>query len=214
MQEQEMAMAGRTQVPDGDPMEYTDLMRSMDEGLEEKKAEVRKKAEEAVKAIRCEARARADEARKSRMTAAVGAFNAERNHALYAAKNELNKEMTALRHRLLSEAFAGASRALEEGGRGHEGYAGCYRQLVAEALGELGDDAAVLHTDPRDEELCRAVVAGLGVCCEIVPDLCCAGGLNASTRDGKVVIFNTLESRLEKARDRLKLDIFAALDGR
>lgn len=194
-------------------MEHDDLMRSMDEGLEEKKAEIRKKAEEAVKAIRCEARARADEARKSRMAAAVHAADAERNHALYAVKNELNKEMTALRHRMLDQAFAGAARALEEGGRGREGYAGCYRQLVAEALGELGDDAAVLHTDPRDEELCRAVVAGLGVSCEIVPGLRCAGGLNASARDGKVVVFNTLESRLEKARDRLKLDIFVVLNG-
>jgi vacuolar-type H+-ATPase subunit E/Vma4 len=44
-----------------------------------------------------------------------------------------------------------------------------------------------------------------------VPDLHSAGGLIASARDGMVVVSNTVESRLEKAKDSLKLEIFAAL---
>lgn len=196
----------------GDSLEHTDLMRSMDEGVEEKKAEIRRKAEEAAKAIRCDARTRAAEMRKSRMDAAVLAAGDERNRALYAAKNDLNKDMTALKYRLFDRAYAEAGRSLCAF-RGSEGYASCYGQLLSEALGELGDGEPVLHIDPRDEVLCRALLAGPGIRCEISPDLKTDGGLNASTRDGMVTISNTVESRLERAKDRLKLDVFTLLYG-
>jgi len=196
----------------GDSVEHTDLMRSMDEGIEEKKAEIRRKAEEAAKAIRCDARTRAAEMRKSRMDAAVLAAGDERNRALYAAKNDLNKDMTALKYRLFDRAYAEAGRSLCVF-RGSEGYANCYGQLLSEALGELGDGEPVLHIDPRDEVLCRALLAGLGIHCEISSDLQTAGGLNASTGDGMVTISNTVEFRLERAKDRLKLDVFVLLYG-
>jgi vacuolar-type H+-ATPase subunit E/Vma4 len=197
---------------DGGSPEHADLMRSMDEGVEEKKAEIRKKAEEAAKAIRCEAKTRAAEARRSRMAVAAAAAATRRNHELYAARNELNKEMTALKYQLFARAFAEAGRTLANI-RAGEGYPGCYRQLVAEALGELSDDNAVLHIDPSDGELCRKVEADLGIRCELAPDLPCAGGLNASARDGRIVVSNTVEARLEKAKDRLKLEVFATLFG-
>ncbi len=197
---------------DGGSTEHVDLMRSMDEGVEEKKAEIRQKASEAAKAIRCDARSRAAEIRKSRMDKAVAAAGTGRNHALYATKNELNKEMTVLKYGLFDRAFAEAGRALADF-RSGEGYAGSYRQLVAEALAGLGDVDAMLHVDPRDRELCLKVTGEAGMRCEVAPDLRSAGGLTASTRDGMVVVSNTVESRLEKAKDNLKLDIFAALFG-
>ncbi|MGA9139145.1 MAG: V-type ATP synthase subunit E [Methanocella sp.] len=195
-----------------DVAERTDLMRSMDEGVEEKKAEIRRKAEEAAKAIRCDARTRAAEMRKSRMDAAMLAAGDEHNRTLYSVKNEMNKEMSALKYRLFDRAFTGAGQSLRDF-RGNKGYAGCYRQLLSEALSELGDGDPVVHIDPRDESLCRALLAALGLQCEVSPDLQTAGGLIASTSDGKVVVSNTIESRLEQAKDRLKLDVFTLLYG-
>ncbi|HUL62377.1 MAG TPA: V-type ATP synthase subunit E [Methanocella sp.] len=193
-------------------MEHEDLMKSMDEGVEEKKVELRKKAEEAAKAIRCDAKTRAAEVRKARLDAAVAAMKAERNHAFYATKNEMGKDLTAAKYRLFDRAFGAAAEALA-GLRSDGGYPACYRQLVAEALGELDDPSGVLHIDPRDADVCREALDGLGERCGVVPDLQCAGGLNASSPDGKVVVSNTVEARLEKAKDRLKLDVFAALFG-
>jgi len=193
-------------------MEHEDLMKSMDEGVEEKKAELRKKAEEAAKAIRCDAKTRAAEVRKARLNAAVAAMKAERNHAFYAAKNEMGKELTAAKYRLFDRAFGAAAEVLA-GARSDGGYSACYRQLVAEALGELDDPDGVLHIDPRDADVCREALARLGVAREVVQDLRCEGGLDARSRDGKVVVSNTVEARLEKAKDRLKLDVFAALFG-
>jgi V/A-type H+/Na+-transporting ATPase subunit E len=212
---QEAIMADETMQiasPEVGSPEHADLMKSMDEGVEQKKAEIRQKAEEAAKAIRCDAKTRAREIRQSRMDAAVAAAATSRNHALYALMNELNKEMTTLKYRLFDRAFAEAGRTLT-GVRSSEEYPGCYRQLVSEALGELGDGDALLHIDPRDRELCVKVTGETGMHCETVPDLQCAGGLTASARDGMVVISNTMESRLEKAKDSLKLEIFAALFG-
>ncbi|OPY25836.1 MAG: V-type proton ATPase subunit E [Methanocella sp. PtaU1.Bin125] len=120
--------------------------------------------------------------------------------------------MTAMKYRLFDQAYAEAGRSLGAF-RGNEGYAGCYGRLLSEALGELGDGDPVLHIDPRDEEICRALLAGMGLHCEISPDLQTDGGLNASTRDGMVLISNTVESRLARAKDRLKLDVFSLLYG-
>jgi vacuolar-type H+-ATPase subunit E/Vma4 len=199
-------------APDAGSPEHADLMKSMDEGVAEKKSEIRQKAEEAAKAIRCDAKTRAQEIRKSRMHAATAEAAMSRNHALYTAKNELNKEMTALKYRLFDRAFAEAGRALADV-RGSEGYPRYYQLLVAEALGELSDSDTVLHVDPLDVELCQIVAGELGMRCEIATDLPCAGGLNASARDGRVVVFDTVESRLEKAKDRMKLEVFATLFG-
>lgn len=193
-------------------MEHDDLMKSMDEGVEEKKAEFRKKAEEAARAIRCDAKTRAADIKKARLAAAVAAMGSERNRALYAAKNEVGKELTAAKYGLFDRAFAQAGAALADA-RSDGRYADCYRQLATEALGELNDPAGVLHIDPRDADVCRRALDALGVRCEVVPDLRCAGGLVASSRDGAVVVSNTVEARLEKAKDRLKLDVFAALFG-
>lgn len=212
---QEAIMADETMQiasPDVGSPEHADLMKSMDEGVEAKKAEIRLKAEEAAKAIRCDAKTRAREIRQSRLDAAVAAAATGRNHALYSTMNELNKEMTTLKYRLFDRAFAEAKRALLDV-RSSKEYPCCYGQLVAEALGELGDGDALLHIDPRDRELCAKVTGETGMRCETVPDLQCAGGLIASARDGMVVISNTVESRLEKAKDSLKLEIFAALFG-
>ena len=193
-------------------MEHEDLMKSMDEGVEEKKAEFRKKAEEAAKAIRCDAKTRAAEIKKARLDAAVTAMKAERNRAFYTAKNEMGKELTAAKYRLFDQAFQEAGKALA-GARSDGRYPACYQQLTAEALGELDDPAGVLHIDPRDGDVCRQALAGLGASREVMPDLRCTGGLDARSRDGKVVVSNTIEARMEKAKDRLKLDVFAALFG-
>jgi vacuolar-type H+-ATPase subunit E/Vma4 len=48
---------------------------------------------------------------------------------------------------------------------------------------------------------------------DIVTDISCAGGLNASTKDGRFVIFNTVESRFERAKVLLKREVYAALYG-
>jgi vacuolar-type H+-ATPase subunit E/Vma4 len=57
------------------------------------------------------------------------------------------------------------------------------------------------------------VLNELGWNSEIVGDLTSAGGLAVSTKDGKVVVSNTIESRLNNAKELLKREIFSTLFG-
>jgi vacuolar-type H+-ATPase subunit E/Vma4 len=48
---------------------------------------------------------------------------------------------------------------------------------------------------------------------EIVPDLITGGGLNGSSPDGKIIIRNTVEDRLARAKERMKIVVFSGLYG-
>lgn len=85
--------------------------------------------------------------------------------------------------------------------------------MIEEAMRELEGEQVRLHIDGRDENLCKQILEELNVNSEIVVDLTSAGGLNVSTRDEKVVVFNTIESRLDKASEFLKRQLLATLYG-
>jgi len=70
-----------------------------------------------------------------------------------------------------------------------------------------------LHIDPRDETLCRQILNELGRNSEIVTNLTSAGGLAVSTKDGKVVVSNTIETRLNNVKQLLKREVFSTLFG-
>jgi V/A-type H+-transporting ATPase subunit E len=85
--------------------------------------------------------------------------------------------------------------------------------LLKETILELEGEEILLHIDKQDESLCKKLLKELKLNHEIVTDITSIGGLNASTRDGKFIVFNTIESRLETAKVQLKLEVFAVLYG-
>ena len=97
--------------------------------------------------------------------------------------------------------------------RQHPGYPGIFEKLVHEAIGAVGEDRFSVHIDKRDEEILRKSLSAMQVSCEVFTDLECAGGLVVSSPDGTVVISNTIESRLERAQERKKHDIYSVLFG-
>lgn len=193
-------------------MEYENLMTSMEASADEKIAELTDKATAAAQKVREEARKKADEIVRAHLDSAVIAMEAENNRALYEARAAVKKEAAGVRHEYYSRAFEEAEKRLETF-RQNGGYESFFRKALAESVEALGEKELVLHVDARDEELCRRSMALLGIDCAVSTGLACAGGLNASTPDGKVVVFNTLEARLRSARERLKLDVFSVLYG-
>ncbi len=193
-------------------MDYENLMKSMEAGAEEKLDELMRKAKKTSAEIKSGAMVKAAEIKKLHMDGAQRAVALERNKSLYTANSEARKELGNLRHGLFNEAFGRAREQLvsvRDTGR----YEEIFRKMAEEAVRALGESEAVLHVDKRDEGLCRKVAEGLGVSCEVVADNSCLGGLTVTTKDGKVVIYNTIESRLESARRRMRLEVFGLLLG-
>jgi V/A-type H+-transporting ATPase subunit E len=179
-------------------MDYENLMKSMDVGAEDKMAELMQRARKTSEEI------------KSRALAKAAML--ERNKSLYTANSEARKQIGNLKHEFLNEAFDRTRERLASS-RENGYYEDSFRKMMEEAIRGLGESEVVLHIDKRDVDLCRKVAGGLGIRCEIVTDNDCMGGLIATTRDGKVVVYNTIESRLQNARRRMRLEIFNLLYG-
>jgi vacuolar-type H+-ATPase subunit E/Vma4 len=83
------------------------------------------------------------------------------------------------------------------------------RQLVQEALTELEKSLeeagkARLEADVRDRGLLEIILSDLRLKLPVSYELNCWGGLVAKSRDGRVVVINTLETRLDRATPYLR----------
>jgi V/A-type H+-transporting ATPase subunit E len=193
-------------------MDYENLLKSMDASAEEKMAELMQRASKTSAEIKSIAHAKAAEIKKLHMDGALKTTMLERNKSFFMANNEAKKQIGSLKYELFSEAFARARERLASV-RENGYYEDVFRRMAEEAVRGLGESEVVLHIDKKDIGLCRKVADDLGVRCEILADNNCMGGLIATSKDGKVVVHNTLESRLESARRRMKLEIFNTLYG-
>jgi V/A-type H+/Na+-transporting ATPase subunit E len=193
-------------------MDYENLLRSMEASADEKKDELIKKAVQSARKAEEDARVKADEIIKKHMSAASRKLEIERNRQLYEARGTARKDIVGVKYDIFSKAFNTAEARLASI-RDSDGYEGFLRKAIAEAVDALGEKEYMLHVDARDLELCRKILGSQGIEPAITADLTCAGGLSASTVDGKVVVHNTVESRLRSAKERMKLDTFFRLFG-
>jgi len=123
-------------------------------------------------------------------------------------KTRLNKE----KYSVFESCFKDARDQLD-GTRDREGYDALYKKLLLEAIQELDEPHPRIHIDVRDDSVCRDIIRELNVACEVLPDIESIGGLCISSPDEKTIVLNTLESRLERARELLKQEIFGILYG-
>lgn len=94
-------------------------------------------------------------------------------------------------------------------------YPAVLRKLTEEALTELASGNAgktQLLADPRDRSLLKNILDDLQLELPVSYELNCWGGLTAKSEDGRVVVINTLESRLERATAFLRRHLAALFE--
>lgn len=173
-------------------------IQNITHAAESEAAQLIAEAETESKAIRARHRARVEpmlvaEAASLQNKANLGALRAKANG----------------REQLLVEAFTRAQDCLAEI-RQTEQYAAIFGLLAEEATAGLGDDL-IARVDPRDVQIARAALAQLGVKAEIQEQDLALGGLEVTTRDHRVIVVNTIASRLDRARGVLRGPIAAIL---
>ncbi|MGZ4928924.1 MAG: V-type ATP synthase subunit E [Halobacteriota archaeon] len=192
--------------------QLTDLLIAMEGSTDERINEITKQAHRDAEEIKRTAEEKAQTIKKSYLDSAEKSFESERNKLIYNAKSETKMDVIKAKDEMIQSAFAEAKKSLD-GFRDQESYKGRFKSMIQEAMRELEGEKVRLHIDGRDENLCEQILAELNVNSEIVVDLTSAGGLNVSTRDEKVVVFNTIESRLDRAKEFLERQIFSTLYG-
>lgn len=191
-------------------MAYEDLLKSVEESAREKEQELRNRQTTAIDEIKALAKKQAAAVRQGQLDEAGKSVTAERNKQLYLTKAENKENLIRVREAAFEQAFAGAEKRLASL-RADPHYPAIFERLFREVAGSFGDGGFVVHVDPRDEALCRKILAGLNPAPGILADITTAGGVIAGTRDNTVVIRNTVESRLERARELKRREIHAIL---
>ena len=124
----------------------------------------------------------------------------------------MKASLARVREEHLQRAIAAAREELARK-RGLVGYPDVLERLVREALEALGEDAGRVHVDPRDEALVRAMFASGPDRPLVTPDLETAGGVTAESVDGRIRVDNTFDSRLVRAGEVYRRELYDRLIG-
>jgi len=193
-------------------MAIEQLIEAVEVNAEETITELKKKAYRQSEEIRREAEGKDEAIKKKHLDAVKKTVEAERNKLIAKINKETRMQFTQTKDEVYKKAFFEAQKILSSA-RSRADYENNFRKMVKEVVLELEGEEIQLHIDKRDENLCKKLLSELKMNCDIVTDITCAGGLNASTKDGRFIVFNTIESRFEKAKAFLKPDIFTTLYG-
>ncbi|MDO9549671.1 MAG: V-type ATP synthase subunit E family protein [Methanoregula sp.] len=193
-------------------MAYENLLKSVDESAEERERELRETARITIESLIKKAREQAEQIRQSHISDAEKSAAIEKNKLMYLAGAENKAHLIKIREHLFAAAFDEAKLRLSQL-RNDPEYPDIFKKLTVDAAASFQEGGFHVHVDKRDEELCRKTLASLNLHAEIIPDLKSAGGLVACLPNQSVIISNTVESRLERAQDLKKLEIYSILTG-
>jgi V/A-type H+/Na+-transporting ATPase subunit E len=191
---------------------YENLLRSVDESAEERELELLENARVTIESVKKKASEQAEQVRQSQISDAGKSAAAEKNKLMYIAGTENKAHLIRIKEDLFLSALNEAKLQLSRL-RDRPEYPEIFKKLTVDAAGALGAETFDVHVDKRDEVLCRKTLASLNIHAKIIPDLDSYGGLVASLPDGSVIISNTVESRLARAKDLKKLEIYSILSG-
>ncbi|MDD1719839.1 MAG: V-type ATP synthase subunit E, partial [Methanoregulaceae archaeon] len=180
-------------------MSIEQLIESVEVSAGEKITEIKDKAGRDAAVIRQEAEGKIGIIRKKHLDAMKRAVELERNKSLAKINEETRMQVIRTKEEVYQKAFSEAQKNLSAA-RSRADYEDTFRKTLKEVVAELEGEEIQLHIDKRDEILCKKIIAELNINCQVIADITTAGGLNASTRDGRFIIFNTIESRFEKAK--------------
>jgi len=193
-------------------MKYDHLIKAIEDGAEEKIREIGESKDREIREILGRTETESLKLRKDLLAETNRKIDVEKNKKIYSAREQAKDNLTRARQDAYLSVFQEADVRLSTF-RSSPSYKTFYKAVMTEIIESLDSEKIRLHIDKKDEQLCRQLIQETGKEFDIVPDLSTTGGLNGSTPDGKVVIRNTIEDRLDRARERMKLVVFSGLYG-
>jgi V/A-type H+-transporting ATPase subunit E len=183
-------------------MPFEQLIQSVDECAEDKIRGIRERATRKAAEIQDEVAGKDVKIQTKHHDAAQTAVEMERSKSVAQIKKESRMQMIRAKDAVYQEAFSQARKHLLSV-RERQGYENNFKKMVP----------VVLRIDKQDESLAKTLLPNLHLDCGIVTDITTEGGVEVRTTDGRFVIKNTIESRLERAKVLIKPEIFATLYG-
>jgi vacuolar-type H+-ATPase subunit E/Vma4 len=187
-----------------------DILRALEDNAEDRIEAIKQDAQQRVNEIISEVEKEASRTRRLRLKKVEDAIKSESTGLVYSASLKAKNELIKAQEETVDEAFRLAEQRLS-GLHSNEEYPKIFELLLDECL-EVLDGEVVLQVAADDRALVEKLMANRQVPYRISDTpLDASGGLFAGTPDGEVVVYNSFESRLEKAKETLRLEISNAL---
>ena len=192
-------------------MALDDMLRAIEEEGETRCKEILDNAGAEAAEILKTAKEEAKRVIEEYVNRAEATMYGEKTRILSDAKLYVKKQVIQAKEEHIEDAFdkvAGEFEAM----RKRPEYASYFRRLLDETAANA-EGNLIISVDRRDEKIARDAIAAAGIDCELRTDISTIGGLKAITADGRIVLTNTIDSRLERAKQFLKPEVATKLFG-
>jgi V/A-type H+-transporting ATPase subunit E len=186
-------------------MAVEDILLALDEQCREECRAIYNAAQKEAEQMLEKVRQEADEIREVRLQRAKSEAESETISILYSARLRARNAVIQAKEEMVEKALQESEKRLQEL-RSYEDYAGVMEGWLREGLARLSGKI-IVHTDPLDSDLAKSLLDDLEVEYEIIPDMHIPGGVVISDTEGKVKIINTVEERLNRAREKLRMQV-------
>jgi len=190
-------------------MSIEDILQALDDQCRQECQDIFSRAEAEAKQILEKAQGDAEAIRQVKLVKVKAEAQSETTSMLYSARLKSKNAVISAKEQIAEKAMASAEENLQ-GLRSRQDYPAILEQLIKEGLTRIAGKIAV-HVDPADEAAADAVMRKLGVEYELHTDIQTVGGAVISDTDGRVRIVNTVEERLNRAREKLRMYVSGIL---
>jgi len=190
-------------------MSIEDILQALDDECREECREIFRRAEQEARQIMERAQAEAEAVRRARLEKLESEARSERISMLYSARLRSKNAVIAAKERVAEEALREAERRLEKL-RERPDYREILESLIREGLTRVSG-RVVVRVDPADRALAEEILRGLGLDYELKDDLRTLGGAVVADEAERVTIINTVEERLNRAREKLRMQVSKVL---
>jgi vacuolar-type H+-ATPase subunit E/Vma4 len=199
-----------------DKVSLNGILKAIHDAGEAQIREVERRAQKQLDEVLSDIQARAEQAYEEALEAALSPAMGKRARILHHARLEALRIVGDVRESLVETALEQARGQLASM-RLDARYPDVLRRLTEEAFEELGVSPEEIgrtrvEADRRDGELMEGILIDLGWDLLASYELDCWGGLIVRSEDGRVVIINSLEARLEQATPYLRRHLAAFLE--
>jgi vacuolar-type H+-ATPase subunit E/Vma4 len=190
-------------------MSIEDILQALDDQCRQECQEIFGRAEAEAKQILERAEEEAEAIRQARLAKTRAEADSEAISMLYSARLRSKNLIISAKEQVAEKALAEAEERLRDL-RSRQDYPAILEGLIMEGLTRISGKV-VVHVDPADEPAAETVMRGMGLDYELRTDIRTAGGAIVSDAGGRVRIINTVEERLNRAREKLRMHVSGIL---
>ena len=192
-------------------MSIEDILLALDEQCREECQAIFNRAEREAQEIIRKAQVEADEIREVRLDKVKTEAESETASIIYSAHLRAKNSVIRAREEVTERALERAGQKLGDL-RSRDDYPSILEGFIKEGI-SLVEGKVIVHVDARDRDTAAALLDRADVDYELIDDIETMGGVVISDGQEKIKIINTVEERLNRARDKLRMQVYEILFG-